>query len=85
MLSEKQKQIIAKANEQGGQITKADAVTLIGGTYYCNGDKHTGDVLSRMVKRKILIRIKPGVFRVNPHASKIDNDEIYNPNQLKLL
>lgn len=31
-------------------------------THYCNGDKHVGDCLSRMVKSGLLIRVKPGVF-----------------------
>ena len=85
MLSEKQKQIVEKANEQGGTITKKEAVELIGNNYFINADKHTGDVLSRMVTRKILIRVKPGVFKINTQARKINNTDITNPNQLKLL
>lgn len=59
-----QRAIIAEANRNGGQITKAQAVRLIGGVYYCNTEHHVGSVLSRMVKSGLLERIKPGVFQV---------------------
>lgn len=47
-----------------GQIKKADAVELLGGSYYCNESKHVGDVLSRMVKAGLLTRVKKGVFEI---------------------
>ena len=43
------------------QITKKQAVELID-DHYCNGSKHVGEVLSRMVKSGTLKRIKNGVF-----------------------
>ncbi len=39
---------ILQANS--GEVTKAKVVEAIGGNYYCNGDKHVGDRLFRMVK-----------------------------------
>lgn len=38
-----------------------DAVRVAGG-YYANSHKHIGTVLSNMVKRGIIRRLKPGVF-----------------------
>lgn len=53
-----------------GQITKKKAVELIGKSYYCNADKHVGDVLSRMVKAGLLKRIKPGLFELGDRTNK---------------
>ena len=49
--------------QKHGQITKAEAVTLIGSDYYTNADFHVGAVLSRTVDAGLLERIKPGLFK----------------------
>lgn len=61
-MTQTQKSILQLAQRQGGNLTKQDAVNLIGGKYYCNAEKHVGDVLSRMVNEGMLQRIKPGQF-----------------------
>ncbi len=66
------------------QITKRKAVELIGNTYYTNAAKHVGDVLSRMVKSGLFIRIKPGVFALGDRTKK-DKKESIPENQLKLF
>lgn len=75
-----QKQIIAILQEHGGEVTKKQVVEAIGGNYYCNGDKHVGDRLSRMVKSNLLVRVKPGVFRIGTgrksNPSTIDTNQI---------
>ena len=63
-LTPHQKAIVSEANRNGGQITKAQAVGLIGGAYYINAETHVGSVLSRMVKAGLLERTRPGVFQV---------------------
>lgn len=63
-LTPHQKEIISIAQAIGGDFTKAQVVEAIGGNYYCNGDKHVGDRLSRMVKAGLLIRVKKGLFRI---------------------
>ena len=45
-----------------GEATKRE-ITAIADHYYCNGEKHVGDRLSRMVKAGLLIRVKKGVFK----------------------
>ena len=85
MLGEQQMRIINKANAQDGNITKREAVDLIGHCYYSNPDKNTGDVLSRMVKNKILIRLKPGIFKVNTSSDRSKNTKILNPDQQQLF
>lgn len=62
-LSEKQKQVLAFCHAHEGKITKKEAMTIID-THYCNGEKHVGNVLSRMVKTGLLTREKPGMFRI---------------------
>ena len=64
MISEKQKAIIARATLQGGHITTAQAIETIGKAYYHNEAKHTGEVLTRMVKVGILARVQRGVYEV---------------------
>lgn len=62
-LSEKQRKIVDFAISNNNEVTKKDAMSLIN-THYHNGDKHVGECLSRMVKSGILIRIKPGNFKL---------------------
>jgi hypothetical protein len=59
--------------------------------YYCNGLKHTGNILSRMVKDGSIIRIKKGVFRkakIEEHLKVLNakyDKENENPNQMDLF
>ena len=62
-LSEKQKKVLAYCRAHDGKITKKEAMTIID-THYCNGEKHVGEVLSRMVKAGLLTREKPGHFTI---------------------
>jgi hypothetical protein len=61
--SRKQQDIIRSA-KMNGFITLKEAVCLVGGDVYANADKHTGAILSNMVKRGMLIRVKPGTFKL---------------------
>ena len=63
MLTEKQKIVINWCIQHDGKITKREAMQLIN-DHYCNGAKHVGEVLSRMVKAGLLNRITPGNFSV---------------------
>lgn len=77
MLTDKQKKVIAFCHANDGRITKKQAMELID-THYHNGDKHVGETLSRMVKAGLLIREKPGHFRIGKgtrlsNATIIDN------------
>jgi hypothetical protein len=62
-LSDKQKKVLAYCHAHDGKITKKEAMSIID-DHYCNGEKHVGDVLSRMVKAGLLTREKPGVFKI---------------------
>lgn len=73
------------AREMGGSFTKQDAVQLIGHRYYCNEDKHVGDVLSRMVKAGFIIRIKPGHFELSKGRMQALKKLEENPNQQSLF
>ena len=72
---------ILQAN--GGEVTKAQVVDAIGGNYYCNGDKHVGDRLSRMVNAGMLIRVKPGLFKIG--TGKRSKSEIVAEGQTTLF
>lgn len=63
-MTPEQKKIMAFAQSKGGTFTKSELVEAMGRKYYCNGDKHLGDRLSRMVNANLLKRVKPGVFEV---------------------
>lgn len=60
-MTEKQKAVVNFCLQNNNRITKKEAMTIIN-DHYCNGAKHVGEVLSRMVKTGMLIREKPGVF-----------------------
>lgn len=61
-LNERQKSIIKFAQGNAGKITKKQANELIAHTYYHNGEKYVGEILSRLVKRQILRREKIGHY-----------------------
>lgn len=79
MLTEKQRTIISYCHAHDGKITKKEAMTLIDDHYY-NGDKHVGEVLSRMVKAGLLIRVKPGHFTIGKGTKQrpatVDNNQV---------
>lgn len=50
---------------RNGQATKKE-ISEIADCYYCNGEKHVGDRLTRMVKAGLLIRVKNGVYKPGP-------------------
>ncbi|CDS93422.1 hypothetical protein BN1088_1431498 [Sphingobacterium sp. PM2-P1-29] len=85
-----QQTIIQFARSNDNKITKKQACELI--PFYHNTAKHVGDILSRMVKNKMLIRVKNGSFelnlgqRVNIVQTAIsDNPDLNQPRpQLKL-
>lgn len=52
------------------EMTLSEAVRLIGGNLYCNAEKHVGVMLSNMVKRGMIERVKPGVFRLPNSESR---------------
>ena len=82
MISDKQKIILEFATKNSNQITKIQAVQLIGSCYFINGAKHTGEVLSRMVKSNLLKRVKNGLYEIQNKQAVLS---ITNPNQLQLL
>lgn len=84
-LNHRQKAIIQFAIANNNQITKKQAVDLIGGSYYHNGAKYVGEILSRLVGSQALKRIKPGLYEVlTGHASK-NIIQKNNPNQINLF
>jgi DNA-binding MarR family transcriptional regulator len=62
-LSPKQARII-KALRSAETISLSDAVKLIGGDIFCNKAHHVGVLLANMVKRGLIVRVKPGVFKL---------------------
>ena len=54
--------IIINALRSQKDITLKEAVSLIGEDIYANKRKHVGAVLSNMIRRGYLKRVKPGVF-----------------------
>ena len=60
-LSPKQKAVIEHCYICG-KITTEAAVELIGRNIYCNAGKHVGATLATMVKRGLLVRVRPGLF-----------------------
>ena len=62
-MTPEQKEILQLLHQNGGTLTKKQAVDPLD-SYYCNGEKHIGDRLSRMVNAGMLKRVKPGVFEI---------------------
>jgi predicted transcriptional regulator of viral defense system len=61
-----------------------DTVRKLIDDHYQNGAKHCSDAMSRMVKKGIVQRVKPGVFKLgNPKGDGIK--EVVDPNQSSLF
>jgi hypothetical protein len=84
-LTKNQKAILEMAQAKGGQFTKQDAVATIGAKYYANEDKHVGTVLSRMVTAGLLIREKPGHYRLTPSQAQKTKPTDTDHSQLNLF
>lgn len=83
-MREKQKIIILKAHANGGQITKREAVDLLQGFYYCNAEKYVGETLSRMVKGRIMVRLKKGLYQL-ADVALLNIPVVEDKSQLKLF
>ena len=64
MLTPQQSAILALAREHGGTVTSKQVQENFAHNYHCNGEKHLGTILSRMVEANLLVRVKKGVFQV---------------------
>lgn len=62
-MTREQKEITRFVLQNGGTATKQQIVKALD-SYYCNGEKHIGDRLSRMVKAGLIKRVKNGVFEI---------------------
>lgn len=83
-LSPKQKEIVKLfSNDRNKILTQGEISHSVPFGYYANGSKYVGEILSRMVKRNMLVRIKPGHFRLGSFREPVEN--IDNPNQLELF
>jgi hypothetical protein len=52
-----------------GTLTLRDAVRFFGQHYYSNAERHTGAMLSRMVRRGLLVRDRRGVYALQPDTT----------------
>jgi len=80
MITDKQKIIIDFAKKNNDIVTKKNVLGLI--FYYSNEQKHVGDILSRMVKNGLLIRVKNGVFKIGIQSK---NSDAVIENQMNLF
>ena len=64
MKPSRKQQSVLRAAKMNGFITLKEAVRIVGGDIYANAEKHVGSILSNMVKRGMLVRVKPGTFKL---------------------
>lgn len=77
----KQKAILTFLHKSG-EITFIQVRELVD-DYYCNGQKHTSQLLSRMVKSGMLIRKRKGVYAAGKGRESITN--YTPPNQIEIF
>jgi predicted transcriptional regulator of viral defense system len=64
----KQRTICAFARTNEGMVSIDDCLSMNAvNTYYHNAPKYIGEIMSRLVKRGILVRIKPGHFKLKTY------------------
>lgn len=66
-----------------GNITKKQAVEMYDHCYYYNGTKYIGEILSNMVKRGYIKRVKNGVFELGNFSNQLAG--IVDKNQINLF
>ena len=64
MKPSRKQQAVLRSAKMNGFITLKEAVHIVGGDIYANAEKHVGAILSNMVKRGMLVRVKPGTFKL---------------------
>ena len=82
-MTQEQREIYQWAYSVGGRFTKMEAVKQFGGEYYCNERNLIGQRLSRMVNAGLLIRERPGRFKVGKGTKK--NRATIIENQIELF
>lgn len=85
MLSERAQQIMQYVSKS--ETIDIDTALKVAGSYYHNGRKHIGEVLSMLVKNGYIERIKPGLYKfrtMSPH-SRYGKRDIINKNAPKLF
>lgn len=64
-MTKKHREIIREIQRLGGEATADQLCERFAVGYYANGKKYVLAIVSTLVKQRKLIRIKPGVFRLN--------------------
>lgn len=81
-LSDKQQGIIEYVRKNKS-ITKKVAVEMYDDYYFHNAEKYIGEILSNMVNKRYLKRIKNGVFELGSMSNQLPGN--VDPNQISLL
>jgi len=73
----KQSLILKYLRSKENQIATLNEILQNAGvnTYYCNGEKHIGAVLSNMVKNRQLTRVKKGTFKIFDYKEFLTNNK----------
>lgn len=83
MSMEKQKEILDFLSKVP-QATLNDIYTNVSFSYYCNANKHLGDMMSRLVNSGKVERLKKGTFKFVSFVGKKKQSE-NNENQTSLF
>jgi len=75
-MSPKQKIVIA-ALQLRQPATTEELLSLPCMDYYANGAKHLGALLSNMVKRGMIERVKPGLFQLPTRKPESQNFQLH--------
>ncbi len=81
-LSEKQRWIIDSIKTKGS-ITKKEVVDKFDCWYYHNAEHYIGEILSNMVNKRYIKRVKNGVFELGSLSNQLPGN--IDPDQITLL
>ena len=71
-------QKILNALTEHSELTKSELVQIVGYTCYANQEKHFSEVLKRLVDKKLIKRVKQGVYA-------LDKTNFIDPKQTSLF
>lgn len=80
-------QVIGEYLKQNGTSKKSDMYKdlKVSSWYYANASKHFGDILSRMVKNGLIIRISKGVYEFGNYSPRNKKYFSTDKNQTSLI
>ena len=72
-ITEKQRKVLTALEQCPEGANLEEIYSKVSFSYYFNHKKHLGDIMSRLVKRGLVVRVKKGVYKISKENKKSKN------------